>query len=396
MNMKKWMAASMCVAALGASAQDDLINKVKDNGTETAEKGYVFETVVDLETTPVKNQGRSGTCWSYATTSFLESEMLRRGKKPVDLSEMFTVRNVYMDKAEKYVRLHGHLNFAQGGALPDVLYVIKKYGAVPQEVYEGLDYGTDGNNHGELEAVLAAQLEQVIKNKNGQLTPSWKKAFNATLDAYLGAYPEKFTWEGKTYTPRSFADEYLGINPDDYVQLTSWTHQPMNAEVMIQVPDNWAWGTSYNVPLNEMMDAIDHSLEEGYTVAWATDVSEKGFSLKNGMAIVPAKDYSDMSSEERQAMFDGPMGELKITPEIRQEAYDNYETTDDHGMQITGLVKDQNGDHYYIVKNSWGERENDKRPGYIYASKPFVAYKTISVMMHKDALPKDIRKRFDL
>lgn len=395
--MKKQIAIlALGFISTGLMAQDNLINQVKDNGSEEAEAGYQFETVVDLETTPVKNQGRSGTCWSYATTSFVESEMLRMGKEPVDLSEMYTVRQVYLDKAEKYVRLHGHLNFAQGGALPDVMYVIKKYGAVPQEAYEGLDYGTEINNHSELESVLKAQLDQIIKNPNKSITPSWRKAFNATLDAYLGKYPETFEWKGKTYTPRSFADEVVGINPDDYVQITSFTHHPMHEEVMIQVPDNWAWETSYNVSLEEMEQVVDQSLEEGYTVSWATDVSEKGFSLKNGLAIVPATDYDDMSDEERKAMFNAPADELKVDKDVRQQAYDNYQTTDDHGMQITGKVKDQNGSEYYIVKNSWGERKNNNRTGYIYASKPFFRYKTIAVLVHKEALPKDLRKKLEI
>ncbi len=378
-----------------AFAQDDLINKVKDNGGESSE-GYKFETIVDIEATPVKDQGRSGTCWSYATTSFVESEMIRMGKEPVDISEMFTVRMVYLDKAEKYVRLHGYLNFGQGGALPDVMHVLKKYGAVPQEVYEGLDYGTEKNNHGELESILKAQLEQVVKNPNKTLTKSWKVAFEATLDAYLGAYPETFKWNGKTYTPRSFADEVVGVKADDYVQITSFTHQPMFSPVMIQVPDNWTWGLSYNVPVNSMHNVVDAALTEGYSVGWACDVSEKGFSLKNGLAIVPEKKYSDMTKEERAEMFSAPKTEMKITQESRQDGYDNYTTTDDHGMQITGMVKDQNGSEYYMVKNSWGERENDNRSGYIYASKAFFDYKTISVLMHKDALPKDVKKKLSL
>ncbi len=387
--------AGALVFGLSANAQVDLINKVKENGGDSRE-GFQFETVVDLEATPVKNQGRSGTCWSYATTGFVESEMLRMGKDPVDISEMFTVRMVYRDKGEKYVRLHGHLNFAQGGALPDVMYVLKHYGAVPQEVYEGLDYGTDINNHGELEGVLKAQLDQVIKNKNGKITPVWKEAFEATLDAYLGEYPSEFEYKGKSYTPRSFADDYIGIDPKDYVQLTSFTHHPMHEEVMIQVPDNWAWGKAYNVSLDEMMSALNNALDESYPVAWATDVSEKGFSLKNGVAIVPAKPFAKMSAEERANMFDGPQAEMEISAENRQMAYDNYETTDDHGMLITGKVKDQEGGTYYIVKNSWGERDNDFRPGYINASDAFVRYKTIGIMMHKDALPKKLRKSLGL
>lgn len=394
-KMKSFVLALGVISSIPMLAQDDLINKVKDNGSET--KGeFIFEPLIDIEATPVKNQGRSGTCWSYATTSFIESEMIRNGKEPVDLSEMYTVRQVYLDKAEKYVRLHGHLNFAQGGALPDVLYVIKKYGAVPQEVYEGLNYGTEINNHGELEKILKAQLDQVIKNPNGTLSTSWRNVLVATLDAYLGSAPEEFEWKGKTYTPKSFAKEYMGIDPDDYVQITSFTHKPYYEPMMIEVPDNWTWGLSYNVKLDEMIDVLDNSLEAGYTVSWATDVSEKGFSLKNGLAICPLKSYADMTSEERKEMFNGPKDELVVTADIRQDAYDNYKTTDDHGMQITGKVKDQAGNFYYIVKNSWGDRENANRTGYIYASEAFVRYKTISVLVHKETLPKDIKKKLNL
>jgi bleomycin hydrolase len=389
-----WLAAVACFS-LPLLAQDELINQIKENGSDV-EGEFLFETIVDLETTPVKNQGRSGTCWSYATTSFIESEMIRNGKEPVDLSEMFTVRQVYKDKAEKYVRLHGHLNFAQGGALPDVLYIIKKYGAVPQEIYKGLDYGAESNNHGELEGLLKAQLDQVIKNPNGKLTPSWRKAFDATLDAYLGSYPEEFEYNGKKYTPRTFADEYVGVDADDYVQITSFQHKPFYEEMMIEVPDNWTWGLSHNVPLDDMIEVLDNSLESGYSVSWATDVSEKGFSLKNGLALNPLTPVSDMSKEERAQMFDGPKDELIVSQEMRQEAYDNYQTTDDHGMQITGMVKDQKGNKYYIVKNSWGDRENQFRPGYIYASESFLRYKTISILVHKDAVPKRLKKRLDI
>lgn len=382
---------------LAMMGQVDLINQVKGNGSDsTKPAGYQFETLIDLEATPVKNQGRSGTCWSYATSSFIESELLRKGIKPVDLAEMYTVYHVYRDKAERYVRLHGNLNFGQGGALPDVLHVIKHYGAVPQTVYDGLNYGTEINEHGELEALLKAQLDEVIQNHNGTLTPNWKKAFTATLDAYLGAPPEEFEYEGKSYTPRSFADEYLQINPDDYVQLTSFTHHPLHAKTHILVPDNWAWAPAYNVSLDELITAIDHSLEEGYTVDWATDVSEPGFSLRNGLALVPEGNLEDMSKEQRREIFSQPSLEKEITPEMRQKAYNNYSTTDDHAMQITGLVKDRKGKEYFIVKNSWGKRPNDQRTGYIYVSKPYTRYKTISIMVHRDALPKDLRKKLKL
>lgn len=392
-KVKSILCVALATLSIPMLGQDDLINKVKNNGGD-AKGEFLFETVVDLEATPVKNQGKSGTCWSYATTSFLESEMIRNGKKPVDLSEMFTVRQVYLDKGEKYVRLHGYLNFAQGGALPDVMYVLKKYGAVPQEVYEGLDYGTKGNNHSELESILKAQLDQVIKNPNGKLTTSWKKAYIATLDAYLGAFPTEFEFEGKTYTPRSFADDYIGINADDYVQLTSFNHRPFYSPMMIEVQDNWTWGSSYNVHLDEMISALDHSLMDGYTVSWATDVSEKGFSYRNGLAIIPLN--ADMTSQERKEMFKGPKDELLVTQEVRQEAYDNYQTTDDHGMQITGITKDQLGNRYYIVKNSWGDKVNENRTGYLYVSVPFVKYKTISILVHKNSIPKILKKKLEI
>lgn len=392
--MKKILIPALALGALSVSAQDNLVNAANQNGAE-ANPGYQFETLIDIEATEVKNQYSSGTCWSYATSSFLESEMVRMGRQPIDLSEMFTVRQVYVDKAEKYVRLHGNLNFAQGGALPDVLYVIDRYGAVPQSVYNGLNYGTDLNEHSELEMALKGIVDAVIKNENRSgITPVWQSAFEAYLDTYLGAYPETFEYNGETYTPRTFADDVIGIDPDDYVQLTSWTHHEFDTEVQIQVPDNWTWGSSINIELDEMMENIDNALEEGYTVAWAADVSEDGFSVRNGLAIVP-EGWDDMSRAEREACFSNPVPQMEITQEIRQAAYDNYETTDDHAMQITGKVQDQNGDVYYIVKNSWGEIGNDYRDGYLYVSDDFVRYKTISVMMHKDAVTNHVEDLMD-
>lgn len=380
--------------SLSAFGQDNLVNQANSNATE-AGPGYQFETLIDLEATPVKNQYSSGTCWSYATSSFVESEMIRMGKDPIDLSEMFTVRQVYIDKADKYVRLHGFLNFAQGGALPDVMYVIKHYGAVPQEAYQGLDYGTEMNEHGELEAALKGILDAVIENKNRSgITPAWKIGFDAYLSAYLGEYPAEFEYNGKSYTPRTFADNVVGIDPDEYIQLTSWTHNPYDTEVQIQVQDNWTWGSSINVELDEMMKNIDHALEEGYTVAWAADIERGWFSLPSGLALAPAG-WDDMESAEKTACFEAPVEQMEVTPEVRQASYDNYETTDDHAMQITGKVKDQNGNIYYIVKNSWGDRENDFRTGYIYASEAYVRMKTISVMMHEDALTSHVEDLID-
>jgi bleomycin hydrolase len=314
------------------------------------------------------------------------------GKPAIDISEMYTVRTVYQDKAEKYVRLHGSLNYAQGGACPDLFYVIDRYGAVPQSAYAGLNYGTEGNDHDELEAALKGIVDAVVNKNSGTVTTAWHTGFTGYLDAYLGAEPTSFTFEGKQYTPRSFADKFLGINVKDYVQLTSFTHHPFGSWFAVEVPDNWTWGTSYNVPLEDMMATIDYALANGFTIAWATDVSEKGFSLNNGVAVWPAKKWSDMSAEEKNAVFTGPHEEAVVTQASRQAAFDNYETQDDHGMQIVGKVKDQSGASYYIVKNSWGPRKNAYREGYIYASEAFVRAKTISIMLHKDGLPKATKK----
>ena len=388
--MKNLTIAMLLLPAM-AFAQVDLINKVAQNGGDEIPQ-FEFTTVYDIEATSVKNQARSGTCWSYSSTSFIESEMIRMGKDPIDISEMYTVRKTYQDKADRYVRLHGKLNFSQGGALLDVLYVIKHYGAVPQSAYEGLNYGTDNNDHNEMEAALKGIVDAVVNKNSGTITTAWKRALDGVLDAYLGEEPATFDYQGKSYSPKSFADEVIGIEVDDYIQLTSFTHKPFNAYYAILVPDNWNWDPSFNVPLDDMMGAIDHALSKGFTVDWATDVSEKGFSLKNGVAVMPEADWKDMTSEERSAIYTGPHAELVVTQALRQDAYNNYQTQDDHGMQIVGKVLDQTGDAYYIVKNSWGDRENDYRTGYIYASEAFVRYKTISVLMHKDALPKAIKK----
>ncbi len=388
--MKNLTIAMLLLPAM-AFAQVDLINKVAQNGGDEIPQ-FEFTTVYDIEATSVKNQASSGTCWSYSSTSFIESEMIRMGRDPIDISEMYTVRKTYQDKADRYVRLHGKLNFSQGGALLDVLYVIKHYGAVPQSAYEGLNYGTDNNDHNEMEAALKGIVDAVVNKNSGTITTAWKRALDGVLDAYLGEEPATFDYQGKSYSPKSFADEVIGIDVDDYIQLTSFTHKPFNAYYAILVPDNWNWDPSFNVPLDDMMGAIDHALSKGFTVDWATDVSEKGFSLKNGVAVMPEADWKDMTTEELSAVYSGPHAELVVTQAMRQDAYNNYQTQDDHGMQIVGKVLDQTGDAYYIVKNSWGDRENDYRTGYIYASEAFVRYKTISVLMHKDALPKAIKK----
>ena len=361
---------------------------------EEGKTPYEFTSIVDLEHTHIKNQGASGTCWCYSANSFLESEMQRMGKPFVDLSEMFVVRNTYISKADRYVRMHGSLNFGQGGALTDVLDMYREYGAVPQSVYSGLEYGTKVNRHGEMDGMLKAMLDVVISNKNKKLTPKWKEAFTSVLDVYLGKGISSFVYRGQTYTPKSFAEEVVGIQPDDYVQLTSWTHHEFYKPMVIMVPDNWNYGISYNIPMDDMTVVVDHALKKGYTVSFAVDVSEKYFSWKDGVAVLPPKPMSELSKEEHLEFLGSPSDEMVVDQEMRQMAYDNYSTTDDHGMHIVGLSKDQNGKEYYLVKNSWDTKNIYE--GYIYISKSYFKYKTIAFLLHKNAIPTSIRQQLKL
>lgn len=389
------LVSSLFLSQLQLQAQDTLRNKKDGN--------YIFTVKKDIEANEVQNQNRTGTCWSFSALSFMESELMRMGKGKHKLSEMYIVRKAYEDKAENYVRMHGTANFSQGGAFHDIPHVIKKYGIVPQEAYKGLNYGLESHNHSEMEAALKGFLDAIIANKQGKLTTSWKPAFNAILDAYLGAVPENFTYQGKSYTPTSFA-ESLELNMDDYVIITSFTHHPFYENFVLEVPDNWIWAQAYNVPLDEMMTLMKDAMLNGYGIGWAADVSEKGFSFKNGLAIVPeddaalkvrgkdSKHFNNAGADKEGTQFDSPGPEKEITQEMRQEAFDNYLTTDDHGMHFTGIVTDQEGNEYFIVKNSWGTEYNDC-DGYFYASMPYVAYKTMNFMVHKDALPKALKKK---
>jgi aminopeptidase C len=377
-------------------------NKSKD---KTNKEGYTFTTVKELKVTPVKNQHRSGTCWSFSSLGFIESELLRLGKDEHDLSEMFVVYHSYADQAEKFVRLHGQGIFAGGGSFYDVLYVLKHYGIVPEEAMPGLQYGEDMHIHGELDAVTKAYAETVVKNPNRKLTTAWHKGFTGILDAYLGKIPERFSYRGQEYTPLSFM-ESLGINPDDYVSLTSFTHHPFYTQFGLEIPDNWRWSSSYNLPLDELMSVFDYSLDQGYTVAWGADVSEKGFS-REGVAVVPDVNFAEMSGSDQARwlglsqkdkdaeLYNNKAGyEKTITQALRQEAFDNYETTDDHGMLIYGTANDQNGKKYYMVKNSWGETGTYK--GHWYASEAFVQYKTINIVVHKDAIPPALKQKLGI
>ncbi|OFX87191.1 MAG: aminopeptidase [Bacteroidetes bacterium GWF2_33_16] len=371
-------------------------------------KGYEFTIVKELKATPVKNQFRSGTCWSFSALSLLESEMLRSNKTETDLSEAWVIRHSYSDKAKLYVRWQGSLNFAGGGGFHDVTNCIRKYGIVPEEVYNGLNYGTDKFVHNEMDAVLKGYIDQVIKNPNKELSTAWHNGLEGILDAYLGTIIEKFKYNGKEYTPKTFAAEYLGINPDDYIEVTSFTHHPYYSKFIIELPDNWSFDEVYNVTLDDLIKIIDNSIEMGYTVAWGGDVSEKGFSWKNGVAIVPDIKYEETSGTDKERLtglttkekeeilysFEKPVKELQITPELRQKAFDNYTTTDDHGMHIVGIAKDQNGTKFYKVKNSW-DIDNPYK-GYIYMSEAFIKFKVTDIMINKNVIPKDIAKKMGI
>lgn len=371
----------------------------------TKENGFIFTTVKENPITSVKNQNRSSTCWSFSSIGFLESELLRMGKGEYDLSEMFVVHHTMVDRGQNYARYHGDSSFSPGGSFYDVMYCLRNYGMVPQEAMPGIMYGDTLPVHNELDAVAGAYMNAIAKGKLKKLSPVWKKGLCAIYDTYLGKCPETFTYKGKEYTPKSFA-ESLGINPDDYVSLTSFTHHPFYTLMNIEIQDNWRNALSYNLPLDEFTSVIENAVKNGYTVAWGSDVSEDGFT-RDGIAVMPdAKRGAELTGsdmahwlglkaeDKRKELTSKPMPEITVTQEMRQEAFDNWQTTDDHGMLIYGIAKDQNGKEYYMVKNSWGI--NNPYKGTWYASKPFVAYKTINVLVHKNAVPKAILNKLGL
>jgi len=374
-------------------------------------EGFRFTTIDSIPITPVKDQNRSSTCWAFSTIGFLESELIRTGKGVYDLSEMFVVSRTMMDRATYYIRQYGQgSSFAPGGSAYDVLYCMSHYGLVPQEAMPGIRYGSAKSDtlpvHTELDAVAAGYLKALTNGKLKKLTPVWREGLLAIYDTYLGTCPEEFTYRGKKYTPRSFAQE-LGLKEDDYISLTSYTHHPFYERFALEVPDNWRMDQMYNVPIDELIAVIDHALSKGYTLAWGADVSEDGFTRK-GIGVVPDAENgaeltgSDMAhwlglkAEQRKDKLTAkPLPELEVTQQMRQDAYDRWETTDDHGMQIFGIAHDQNGKKYYMIKNSWGTARSDFK-GIWYVSEAFMRYKTNDVLVHKDALPKDIRKKLNV
>ena len=394
--MKRYIIMLTAAAALSAAAEE------KADST-----GFVFTDTKLVPTTSVKDQNKSGTCWSFSGLGFLENEILRQSGKEVDLSEMWIVRNCYADKADKYVRMDGATNFAAGGSVLDVTYVLDNYGLVPESVYTGLNYGEAKHDHGELDPMLKGMVD-AANNKRGKKSTAWRKAVESTLDAYLGEKPETFEVDGKTFTPKSYA-ESLGLNSADFIPVTSYTHHPFYTQFGLEVADNWLWAPYYNVPMEEMQAIVDNALDNGYTVAWAADVSEPGFKWKEGFAVIPKKKtaadlegtelarwvkLSDKEREEEQNAIKGPGEEITVTQELRQQMFDTHETTDDHGMIIVGKAVDQNGTPYYKVKNSWDT--NQVYDGYFYVSMPYFLAKTLDIYVHRDAIPKDIAKKMKI
>lgn len=371
------------------------------NKSQTA---YSFSPSVKLEFTPVEDQCRTSTCWSYSTLSMLESELIRLGKGYHNLSQMYVARWAYVEKAKIYLRMNGKHNFEQGGEGHDIPTIIKKYGIVPEEVYTGLKNGTTRHDHSELIAVLKGYMEALVKREPGTYSQDWIKGFEGILDAYLGPVPNSFVYQGKSYTPSTFAN-FLGLNMDDYIALTSFIHHPTYTAFPIEVQDNWAMDRAWNLPLDEFTQATKDALNKGYSIAWAADVSEKGFSFRDGLALVPedestiqkiGKDnagFNDPGAEKKSNAFSEPVIEKTITPEIRQEAFDKQTTTDDHGMHIVGMSQGSDNNTYFLVKNSWGT--GNYLGGLFYVSEAYFRYKTISIMVHKDALPKSLIKKIN-
>ena len=384
------------------------LTAVSVQAQEKADTSFVFTDVKVNPTTSVKDQNKSGTCWSFSGISFVEDELLRKGAKDIDLSEMFIVRQCYIDKAINFVRYYGNANFGEGGGLLDVPYVFNKYGMLPEEAYTGLQYGEEKHNHGELAAILTAYLKEVVKNPNKKLSKAWLKGYVGILDAYLGKVPETFAYKGKTYTPKTFA-ESLNLNMDDYLAVTSFSHHDFYKPFVLEVPDNWLHGLYHNVPLSDLQQIVDKAIDKGYTVLWAADVSEKGFHWYDGVALMPKVDRNkemsgtelskwvklkDSEKEDQLYDFSGPVEEIEVTQEVRQEGFDNYETTDDHGMVIVGKAVDQKGNRYYKVKNSWDSEQ--VYGGYFYVSEPYFLAKTMSIMVNKNAVPKECLEKLGL
>ena len=396
--MKLIFTLSLCLGFAMATKAQSFKNAKESN--------YNFKQVQRLAASPVESQGRTGTCWSFSALSFLESEIMRINKsdEPIILSEMFIVRKAYEEKAKKYIRMDGRTNFGEGGAFHDIPYVIRNFGIVPRSVYSGLKKKKDTYNHGGMFDRLDSIVQQAKSSGNG-IQPEWLNAYNAELDNGIGVLPTDFKFKGTSYTPQTFYNS-LGIDMNDYVSLTSFTNHKMHEKCMLQIPDNWLWDFSYNVSINELFESTLHALKSGYTVAWGADVSEEGFSFRNGIAIVPASDaqikiegqdnknFSDGGADKYSEVFLNPVREVEVTQEMRQKAYDEKQTTDDHGMHIVGFNVDRKGRYFFLVKNSWGTSNYPE--GYLYVSEAYFKLKTINVYLHKEAIQDQLRAKIRL
>ena len=394
--------AAAAVCALPSFAQEKAIPA----------DSLVFTTVKENAVTSIKNQNNSGTCWSYSALAFLESEVLKKdpSKTDIDLCESFLVSKTYTDRADRNVRTHGDASFSQGGSFYDAIFCMERYGLIPEGImpYPITPYGDSLFNFTNFFPPMEAYVKAISGSNAKKLNPIWKKDVQGMLDNYFGKCPTEFEYKGKKYTPLSFVKDYLKLDPNDYVSLTSYTHEPFYSSFILEIQDNWRWASSYNLPLDEFMRVMEESVKNGWTFAWGSDVSEDGFSRRTGknkcVATVPdtkstagvGSDQSRWTGEKAGANIAqaDAAGENVITQELRQEGYDNWTTTDDHGMQIYGIAKDQHGKEYFMMKNSWGEYGPYK--GFWYVSKPFVAYKTMNIVINKNAIPKDIRKKLGI
>ena len=370
--------------------------------------GFKFTDVKVAKSTPVTNQNKSGTCWCFSANTFLENEIIKATGKEVNLSEMFVVYKCYHDKAVRYIRTNGQIHFEQGGSHLDVPYIWERYGMMPEEAYKGLEYGEAKHDHYEMTDGLKAYFDALKNRKKAKYSTAWLKGLDGILDAYLGEIPATFTVDGKEYTSKSYA-ESLGIDMNDYVAITSFTHHPFYTTFALEVADNWIWGQYHNVKMEEMKAIVDNAIKKGHTVAWAADVSEKGWQWKNGVALMPAEKtadtlegtelarwtaLSDKDREKERYNFHGYVPEIKVTQEMRQEWFDNYQTTDDHGMVIVGSAVDQDGNRYYKVQNSWDTNQIYK--GFIYVSEAYFLAKTLNITVNKNVIPEKIRKNLAL
>jgi bleomycin hydrolase len=383
--MKKIALFFIGVSALALQAQ-----------TVTNKEGstYQLTKVYDVEASSVKDQNKSGTCWSFSTLSFFESELKRMGKGDFDLSEMTVVRNAYVQKAIKYVRVHGNGNFGPGGAFHDPLNNIRDFGMMPESAYPNTISAGAKIDHNELDKVLKSYVDAIAKSE-GEISAQWLIGYNGILDAYLGKQPENFTYNGKSYTSKSFGD-YLGIKPDEYIDLTSYTHHPFYSKFALEIPDNWSWDEVYNLPMDEWMNVLEYALSKGFTAAWGADVSDKGFSHKNGLALIPESDWENISKNDKDSIWLKPCKQRVITQDMRQKDFDSFITTDDHGMQITGMYKDQKGTKWFKVKNSWGTGHGNECGGYFYASENYVRLRTMNFLVHKDGIPQEIKNKLGI